>query len=189
MKRPTRGCGCAIAVLVLLLGAGGFAVWKFGWRQNCMRRLRGKLPVQCSTRSVQAIQFSSSSHRQIRWLRQVTRQRQSCAGGLSAITSRPWINSSPRITIRSIGGGLKCSGTKGGTIIDNGVERSPPAAHSFAGETSAKVQTPPQEPAHKQRADEKRYASSRIQGRRKEERRPLRKSRVRKEVRLGWGTR
>lgn len=35
MKRSTRGCGCAIAVLVVLLGAGGFAVWKYGlplWR-------------------------------------------------------------------------------------------------------------------------------------------------------------
>ena len=35
MKRSTRGCGCAIAVLVLLLGTGGIAFWKFGlpwWR-------------------------------------------------------------------------------------------------------------------------------------------------------------
>jgi competence protein ComEC len=35
VKRSTRGCGCAIAVLVVLLGAGGFAVWKYGlplWR-------------------------------------------------------------------------------------------------------------------------------------------------------------
>src|SRR5689334_5771392 len=35
MKRSTRGCGCAIAVLVLLLGAGTFAVVKWGlpwWR-------------------------------------------------------------------------------------------------------------------------------------------------------------
>jgi competence protein ComEC len=35
MKRSTRGCGCAIAVLVVLLGAGGFAFWKYGlplWR-------------------------------------------------------------------------------------------------------------------------------------------------------------
>ena len=35
MKRSTRGCGCAIAVLVLFLGAGSFAVVKWGlpwWR-------------------------------------------------------------------------------------------------------------------------------------------------------------
>jgi competence protein ComEC len=30
MKRSTRGCGCAIAVLVVLLGAGGAAFWKWG---------------------------------------------------------------------------------------------------------------------------------------------------------------
>src|SRR5882724_3689140 len=37
MKRSTRGCGCAIAVLVVLLGAGGFALWKYGlpmWRSR-----------------------------------------------------------------------------------------------------------------------------------------------------------
>src|ERR1700687_2919127 len=35
MKRSTRGCGCVIAVLVLLLGAGAFGFWKYGlpwWR-------------------------------------------------------------------------------------------------------------------------------------------------------------
>src|SRR3989440_6608700 len=35
MKRSTRGCGCAIAVLVVLLGAGTFAFVKWGlpwWR-------------------------------------------------------------------------------------------------------------------------------------------------------------
>src|SRR5207245_8049194 len=30
MSRTTRGCGCAIAVLVVLLGAGAFGFWKFG---------------------------------------------------------------------------------------------------------------------------------------------------------------
>src|ERR1700704_1801458 len=28
MKRSTRGCGCVIAVFVLLVGAGGFGFWK-----------------------------------------------------------------------------------------------------------------------------------------------------------------
>lgn len=30
MKRSTRGCGCVIAVLVIVLGTGGFAFWKWG---------------------------------------------------------------------------------------------------------------------------------------------------------------
>src|SRR4030088_1397657 len=35
MKRSTRGCGCVVAVLVLLLGAGAIGFWEFGlpwWR-------------------------------------------------------------------------------------------------------------------------------------------------------------
>ncbi len=37
MKRSTRGCGCAIAVLVLLLGAAAIVFWKYGlplWRSR-----------------------------------------------------------------------------------------------------------------------------------------------------------
>jgi competence protein ComEC len=39
MKRSTRGCGCAIAVLVVLLGASSVAFWKFGgvpWLHSLM---------------------------------------------------------------------------------------------------------------------------------------------------------
>ena len=47
MKRSTRGCGCAIAVLVLLLGAGGVAFWKYGlpWWQTRAPKPSGELQV------------------------------------------------------------------------------------------------------------------------------------------------
>ena len=50
MKRSTRGCGCAIAVLVLLLGAGAGGFWKFGgvpWFRSVMYKpsIGGELQV------------------------------------------------------------------------------------------------------------------------------------------------
>ena len=48
MSRTTRGCGCAIAVLVVLLGAGAFGFWKFGlpWlRSRPPRPSGGELQV------------------------------------------------------------------------------------------------------------------------------------------------
>src|SRR5260370_33388699 len=47
MKRYTRGYGCAIAVLVLLLGAGGIAFWKIGlpWWRSRAPRPTGELQV------------------------------------------------------------------------------------------------------------------------------------------------
>jgi competence protein ComEC len=47
MKRSTRGCGCVIAVLVLLLGAGGFGFWKYGlpWMRSRPPKPSGELQV------------------------------------------------------------------------------------------------------------------------------------------------
>src|SRR5437016_3030537 len=49
MKRSTRGCGCAVAVLALLLIAGGAAVWKFDlikwWRALPPKASGGELQV------------------------------------------------------------------------------------------------------------------------------------------------
>src|SRR6266705_1590485 len=48
MKRSTRGCGCAIAVLVLLMAAGGFAFVKWGlpwWRSLPPRASGAQLQV------------------------------------------------------------------------------------------------------------------------------------------------
>src|SRR5947208_4447728 len=49
MKRSTRGCGCAVAVLALLLIAGGAAVWKFNlikwWRARLPKASGGELQV------------------------------------------------------------------------------------------------------------------------------------------------
>ena len=47
MKRTTRGCGCLIAVLVLILGAGGAAFWKFGlpWWRSRAPKPTGELQV------------------------------------------------------------------------------------------------------------------------------------------------
>ena len=47
MKRSTRGCGCAIAVFVLLLGAGGFGIWKYGlpWWRSRAPKPSGELQV------------------------------------------------------------------------------------------------------------------------------------------------
>ena len=47
MKRSTRGCGCAIAVLVLLLGAGTYAVVKWGlpWWRSRAPKPTGELQV------------------------------------------------------------------------------------------------------------------------------------------------
>jgi len=43
MKRSTRGCGCAIAVLLLLMGAGGFAFvrWGLPWWKSLPPRASG----------------------------------------------------------------------------------------------------------------------------------------------------
>jgi competence protein ComEC len=47
MKRSTRGCGCVIAVLVVLLGAGGFGFWKYGlpWMRSRPPKPSGELAV------------------------------------------------------------------------------------------------------------------------------------------------
>ncbi len=47
MKRSTRGCGCVIAVLVVVLGAGGAAFWKFGlpWLRSRAPKPSGELQV------------------------------------------------------------------------------------------------------------------------------------------------
>jgi beta-lactamase superfamily II metal-dependent hydrolase len=47
MKRSTRGCGCAIAVLVLLLGGGTFAFFKWGlpWWRTRPPKPTGELQV------------------------------------------------------------------------------------------------------------------------------------------------
>src|SRR5205807_2009503 len=49
MKRSTRGCGCAIAVLALLLIAGGAGVWKFNlikwWRALPPKASGGELQI------------------------------------------------------------------------------------------------------------------------------------------------
>src|SRR5436853_7152241 len=47
MKRSTRGCGCAIAVLVVLLAAGGGAFWKWGlpWLRTRPPKPSGELQV------------------------------------------------------------------------------------------------------------------------------------------------
>lgn len=48
MSRATRGCGCAIAVLVVLLGAAGVASWKFGllsWLRSLPPGPSGELQV------------------------------------------------------------------------------------------------------------------------------------------------
>ena len=47
MKRSTRGCGCAIAVLVVLLAAGGGAFWKWGlpWLRSRPPKPTGELQV------------------------------------------------------------------------------------------------------------------------------------------------
>ncbi len=49
MKRSTRGCGCAIAVLVLVTAAGGFAFFKWGlpwWKSLPPRASGGELQVR-----------------------------------------------------------------------------------------------------------------------------------------------
>src|SRR5438552_5460151 len=47
MKRSTRGCGCALAVLVLLLGAGSVGFWKYGlpWLRSRPPKPSGELQV------------------------------------------------------------------------------------------------------------------------------------------------
>src|SRR5947209_13138605 len=47
MNRTTRGCGCAIAVLVLFLGASGIAFWKWGlpWWRSRPPKPSGELQV------------------------------------------------------------------------------------------------------------------------------------------------
>jgi competence protein ComEC len=47
MKRSTRGCGCALAVLLLFLGAGAFGVWKYGlpWWRSRAPKPSGELQV------------------------------------------------------------------------------------------------------------------------------------------------
>ncbi|MFN2577997.1 MAG: ComEC/Rec2 family competence protein [Pyrinomonadaceae bacterium] len=47
MKRSTQGCGCAIAVLVMLLGASGGAFWKWGlpWLRSRPPKPTGELQV------------------------------------------------------------------------------------------------------------------------------------------------
>src|SRR2546428_12238893 len=47
MKRSTRGCGCAIAVLVVLLGAGAAGFWKYGlpWLRSRPPKPSGELQV------------------------------------------------------------------------------------------------------------------------------------------------
>lgn len=47
MKRSTRGCGCALAVLLLFLGAGAFGVWKYGlpWWRSRAPKPAGELQV------------------------------------------------------------------------------------------------------------------------------------------------
>ena len=47
MKRSTRGCGCAIAVLVVLLAGGGAAFWKWGrpWLRARPPKPTGELQV------------------------------------------------------------------------------------------------------------------------------------------------
>ncbi|MEA2204681.1 MAG: competence protein ComEC [Blastocatellia bacterium] len=48
MNRTTRGCGCAIAVLVVVLIGGGFAFWKFGlnwWKTRLPPPSGGELQV------------------------------------------------------------------------------------------------------------------------------------------------
>lgn len=48
MSRTTRGCGCAVAALVVVLAAGGFAFWKFGlnwWKTRLPPPSGGELQV------------------------------------------------------------------------------------------------------------------------------------------------
>ena len=48
MKRSTRGCGCAIAVLVLLSATAGAVVWKFDlikWWRSQPPRPTGELKI------------------------------------------------------------------------------------------------------------------------------------------------
>src|SRR4030088_712261 len=47
MKRSTRGCGCALAVLLLFLGAGAFGVWKYAlpWWRSRAPKPTGELQV------------------------------------------------------------------------------------------------------------------------------------------------
>ena len=47
MKRSTRGCGCALVVLLLFLGAGGFGFWKYGlpWWRSRAPKPTGELQV------------------------------------------------------------------------------------------------------------------------------------------------
>src|SRR5712664_1925722 len=47
MKRSTRGCGCAIAVLFVVLGASAFVFWKWGlpWWRSRPPKPSGELQV------------------------------------------------------------------------------------------------------------------------------------------------
>jgi len=47
MKRSTRGCGCAIAVLFVVLGASAFVFWKWGlpWWRSRPPKPAGELQV------------------------------------------------------------------------------------------------------------------------------------------------
>src|SRR5213593_2881198 len=47
MKRSTRGCGCALAVLLFFLGAGAFGFWKYGlpWWRSRTPKPSGELQV------------------------------------------------------------------------------------------------------------------------------------------------
>jgi competence protein ComEC len=47
VKRSTRGCGCVVAVLLLLLGGGGFALFKYGlpWWRTRPPKPSGELQV------------------------------------------------------------------------------------------------------------------------------------------------
>src|SRR5216110_109884 len=47
MKRSTRGCGCAIAVLFVVLGASAFVFWKWGlpWWNSRPPKPTGELQV------------------------------------------------------------------------------------------------------------------------------------------------
>src|SRR5262249_55884698 len=47
LKRSIRGCGCVIALLLLLFGGGGFAFWKYGlpWLRSRPPKPTGELQV------------------------------------------------------------------------------------------------------------------------------------------------
>ncbi|MEO8436053.1 MAG: ComEC/Rec2 family competence protein [Pyrinomonadaceae bacterium] len=146
MKRPTRGCGCAIAVLVLLLAGGAVAFWKFGWpawKTRLPPPSGGELqihvldvgPVQGDSILIisptgKSVLVDAGDQGRARIVLEALK-RHNVAALDYFIATHPHPD--------HIGGAAEVlKGIKVGTIIDNGVDLSPPAPTPSPGKQSGK---------------------------------------------------